>query len=321
MAADHWFLSIDGGGTKTDALLFHAEEFEGFRITGEGTNPNVYGESGIEALADLIFEAAKAASIQAGVVSGCVVGMAGISNPRYRTQIEDRLSETLPRATLKLTSDAELAHRNIWGNARGMTLIVGTGSIALGTDSRGNIRRSGGFGFQAGDEGSGYWLGKMLLAELIASERSTVDDILELRDQVVEIAGRKTFEDAVAFFSGVLESVARVAELGPIVLSFAEKRNLVASQIVSQGAEALASLIEDLWEKLELTGSETEIGISGSIIVESAFYRDVLKNQLPVELDSLRWVKSDFPPVYGGLLLSDLHISPEDYPRITIQHV
>lgn len=320
MGTDYWILSVDGGATKTDALLVNVGKLKGVLATGKGSNPNVYGKTGLVNLVNLIDDTLEAAKTSREGIRESIVGMAGISSPKYRGHIESQLASVLPEAGLILTSDAELAHRCIWGIAEGITLIVGTGSIALGTDPLGNVRRSGGLGYQTGDEGSGYWLGKMLLTELIASERSTADDVVQLKDQVLKASESTTFENAVAFFSGEERSVSRVASLALVALSSAEKGNILTTRMVSRGVEALASLIEDLAEKLGAKEGNLSLGVSGSVITESSFYRDLLKDQLLFQFDSVEWVRSDFLPVYGGLVLSKREIKPKEFSRITIDH-
>lgn len=321
METEGWVLSIDGGGTKTDLLLVDPGKLRGFFKTGGGTNPNVYGDHALSVLDCLLGDVVGYLDPDEESIDECIVGMAGISHPEYRPRIENKISSVLSGASLKLTSDAELAHRSIWGNSPGITLIVGTGSIALRTDREGALRRSGGFGYQVGDEGSGYWLGKSLLAELIVAERSEGGDVLQLMDTVQESSGKSTFEEAIAFFSAGEKSIARVAGLAIYVLSFAERGNVVATQIVYRGVEALGALIGELSEKLNGNATDVEIGISGSLISKSRYYRNMLEDELLLQFDSVKWVTSGFPPVFGGLVLSRNGILPDEFGRISIDHV
>jgi len=321
MGNNHQILSIDGGGTKTDLLLYDVEQYHGVLTTGEGINPNIYGEQGITTLVQLSVNLVKRVDLNIKNISECIIGMAGISNPKYREKIENRLSSTFPKTRLSFTSDAELAHRSIWGKKPGMTLIVGTGSIALGENKHGRLRRSGGLGYQVGDEGSGFWLGKVLLTELIVAERSVVEDVKELINLVLEHSHQTTFEDALNFLSFKKNHVSLVAGLVPDILSFAAKGNLIAHNIVQRGAEALGNLIEELINKLEIQNRQVTIGVSGSVITKSDYYRKMIEDQLLFLFDTVEWFFSDFPPVYGALVLSKQNISPEDFSRMKIEYV
>ncbi len=50
MVADDWVVSADGGGSSTDVLLANIPLKIALLKRGGGTNPNVYGDDGIERL-------------------------------------------------------------------------------------------------------------------------------------------------------------------------------------------------------------------------------------------------------------------------------
>ena len=316
-----WVLSVDGGATNTELLLVDVGKRQGLSTTGKGSNPNVYGEDGLETVDHLISSLLTKAGCPRQNLSECIVGMAGISNLKHRRKIEQKMSRTLPNAVLRLTSDAELAHRCIWGFDPGMTLVVGTGAIAVGVNSEGRFQRSGGFGYQLGDQGGAYWLGKTILRELITAERSTSDDVLELRDGVLDSLGQSQFEDALTLLSKGDESVTRVAGLAPVVLSFAEQGNLLASQVVGWGVDALAEMMEELDQSMQFGEDDARIGMGGSLIIKSDFYRGLITDNLLYRFKTVEWVRPDVPPVFGGLVLSDANILPKDFRDLTIDHV
>lgn len=53
----------------------------------------------------------------------------------------------------------------VYGKVKSVAINIasGTGSIALGKDSKGKTIRCGGWGDYIGDEGYAYWIGKKLL--------------------------------------------------------------------------------------------------------------------------------------------------------------
>ena len=310
MVADDWVVSADGGGSSTDVLLANIPLKTALLKRGGGTNPNVYGDDGIERLRKLMQKVLSETDVAAINVKTCVVGMAGISHPKYRPTLKQTCEALFPQASLQLISDAELAHRTIWGEGPGMTLIVGTGSIAVGEDKDGKLRRAGGFGFQSGDVGGGYWFGKSLLTELIAADRSNDDEIVELRQLVTDHFGVSSFEEALEKASGG-EGVSIVAGLTPEIFQLAENGNFIASQIVASGADGLRELVDELIEKIDFSG---DLGLHGSVITESHFYRTMLMNRL--EFDG--WRKADFPAVFGGLVAAGAAAEPEELVKFTV---
>ncbi|MDP6456066.1 MAG: BadF/BadG/BcrA/BcrD ATPase family protein [Candidatus Marinimicrobia bacterium] len=319
MANERWILSIDGGGSKTDLLLLDTIARRGFIVTGNGTNPNVYGQNGIRDLENLIGQVLSRASCDAADVEACVVGMAGISNRKYKPALETMLETTFAASDVNLTSDAELAHHSIWRGNPGITLIAGTGSIVIGIDSEGRLHRAGGVGFTAGDEGSGYWLGKSILTQLITNERSSDEDVVELKEAVSEFFGKTEFEEVLQSVSLLRGTVSSVAAVAPIVLSIAESENFLASQVVSHGAEKLAEMVEEVSEKMGLKAESLSLGCCGSLIKQSLFYRDQVEEFLLLSYADVEWVTDDHLPVFGGLALMDTDI--DEWSQLDIEHV
>src|SRR2546425_5698441 len=56
-------------------------------------------------------------------------------------------------------ADAEIALSTAFADGTGIIVSAGTGSIAYARDPAGQLHRAGGYGWQLGDEGGGYWLG------------------------------------------------------------------------------------------------------------------------------------------------------------------
>lgn len=62
--------------------------------------------------------------------------------------------------SVSVYSDVELGHHAVLGSRPGVTLVAGTGSMAIKRDARGRWVRAGGLGPRRGDEGSGWWIGR-----------------------------------------------------------------------------------------------------------------------------------------------------------------
>jgi len=93
---------------------------------------------------------------------------AGMEDEKVRNQIRELFQRYLRPEHLEIAHDLLGAARSVWKNERGLVAILGTGSI-VGYYSEGIIqKRSGGYGYLIGDEGSGFDLGKRLLRLLLS---------------------------------------------------------------------------------------------------------------------------------------------------------
>jgi len=153
-----YFIGIDGGGTSTRCRLADA----GGTVLGEGRAGPSGLSLGVEpawaAIDSAVAEALAAARLGADILGGAVLaaGLAGSETPDRRSAFLDRAG---PYARVVLASDGHAAVLGAHGGGPGAIVIVGTGTGGHALCADGSARRVGGWGFPAGDEGSGAWIG------------------------------------------------------------------------------------------------------------------------------------------------------------------
>lgn len=150
------FLSIDGGGTKTEALLADT----GGNIWGigraAGSNPFSVGkEAACKNVTDAINSALLAE--RAKDVNAAWLFIPGFSQC---------LPLMLPFETIFLGDDAA-AYYGAIGEPNGIAVLAGTGSFAVSYDECGQMTSVGGWGHMLGDEGSGYDVGRRAVRHVL----------------------------------------------------------------------------------------------------------------------------------------------------------
>lgn len=152
------YLGLDGGGTGCRAIV--ADER---RLLGRGeagaANPRAVGEARAwrhihSAVDQALGQAGLGAEFKPSL-HACF-GLAGVGRPLDHSAF---LAVPHPFASLRLETDVHIALVGALGDEFGALLAVGTGSIIYGIDVQGGRYRVGGWGFPAGDEGGGAWLG------------------------------------------------------------------------------------------------------------------------------------------------------------------
>ena len=159
--AIQYLAAVDGGGTSTRARVWHRG---GVRV-GEGRA----GASGLmqgsaQAWGHIAraVELAVADKLQADwpaatpLNTALGLGLAGANNPVWAQHF---LQTDPGYAQVALHSDAVTALHGAHDGAAGALVIFGTGAIGVVQDFQGVLRTVGGWGFPAGDEGSGADLG------------------------------------------------------------------------------------------------------------------------------------------------------------------
>jgi beta-N-acetylhexosaminidase len=151
------FLAVDGGGTKTVAVLVDADGNERGRGHAGAANARAVGH---EAALAQVRRAIDAAFREAGAAAPCAatwLGLAGIDTPADVEALRPHVADLAHR--VMLTNDAELLLGAL-DDAIGVALVAGTGAVALGRDAAGGTARASGWGHIIGDEGSGYAIGQ-----------------------------------------------------------------------------------------------------------------------------------------------------------------
>ncbi|WP_341906413.1 hypothetical protein [Fluviicola taffensis] len=95
---------------------------------------------------------------------------AGCSSESVQAEMRTLLSQ-LGFSEVTIYPDTLAACRALYGNSAGWVAILGTGSILVRYDGSNVIDRVGGYGSLIGDEGSGFYFGKLLVQYLLRSEQ------------------------------------------------------------------------------------------------------------------------------------------------------
>lgn len=98
----------------------------------------------------------------AGSLTRAGAGIAGYDSAaaEEKAEVSHTLRVALPRARVRVASDARTAHLGAFRGEPGALLVAGTGAVALAVDLAGTSYRAGGLGPVLGDEGSGGWIGR-----------------------------------------------------------------------------------------------------------------------------------------------------------------
>jgi N-acetylglucosamine kinase-like BadF-type ATPase len=292
------YLGIDAGGSHTTALLAD----ESLRILARVDGPaSAMRPGGAAISAAIIGETARRAAEQAGVplpADRMAVGAAGAGRATEQKDLREALLALGIARSVRVLGDGEAALWSAFGNAPGMLLSAGTGSIGYARDATGALHRVGGYGWQMGDEGGGYWLGRRGLAAAGAT-RDGRSEGSTLGARLLSALGLRDFDDIVRW--AATATPAQIAGLAPHVLNAAVEGEMVAREALEEGATALADLARALVGHFP-TGAPTSLALGGGLLREGSPLRAALRQALrdvPVTL-----VPTAVDPAAGALRLA-----------------
>lgn len=103
---------------------------------------------------------------------------AGCGSAEKRALTKEALTELFPEAEIQVKDDMIAAARALCGHEAGIACILGTGANSCFYDGDKRVDHVASLGYVLGDEGSGAYLGKVLLADYL---RNDLPDILTER--------------------------------------------------------------------------------------------------------------------------------------------
>jgi N-acetylmuramic acid 6-phosphate etherase len=245
-------LGLDGGGSKTLALLADAKGSVIGRGSAGASNYQNIGEMAAWAALDTAIAAAFAdAGLEQSTVDAVGLGLAGVDRPEDRALFEGWAAGRFGGAPVVIANDAELVLAAGTPDDWGVALISGTGSIVFGRSPNGEMARAGGWGHIMSDEGSGYAIGVEALRAVMAAFDGR-GPATSLTGAVLAHWSLKTPPDLVGRVYRESDGTADIATLAALVDAAAEDGDVVALHILRAAGRELAITVEAVVRRLAL---------------------------------------------------------------------
>ena len=160
-----FIIGVDGGGTKTDYLLFTTEgEWVDSLHVGSRSHeklPGGFAEVEKTVLIDLETLLAKN-SINKSQIEAAVFGLAGIDTPAQLAQITEIIGKSGLNNFI-VANDSVLGIKAGCPSGIGICSINGTGTVVTGINESGEIQQIGGVGYASGDSAGGVYIASMVI--------------------------------------------------------------------------------------------------------------------------------------------------------------
>jgi N-acetylglucosamine kinase-like BadF-type ATPase len=321
LSNERYYLGIDAGGTQTLALLIASDG----HVAGWGSGgPANHVTVGIAQAKEAISQAVDAALQNVPTIPVAVaLGSAGLEQTGSLDEALSLLPVCLHHARIVFDTDGMMALEGALGGKPGVVVAAGTGSIAMGRDAMGNMTYAGGWGWRAGDEGSAYWLGQQALMLVFRSADGRAPttaltqalltatgcaDCIALRDWLY--APERTTSD--------------IAHLSPYVDQVAQRGDMEATLLLTQGAQELATAALAVVRRLALP-SHSLVSMTGGV-----FRSHQIRERFQVELEQAGQLQLQLPilPPSGGAALHAWRVGQQaesiwqiDIPRSAVENL
>ncbi|MEV8468438.1 BadF/BadG/BcrA/BcrD ATPase family protein [Fluviibacterium sp. DFM31] len=236
---EYQICAVDGGGTGCRAVIGRSDGEILARAAGGPANYTTNPIQATENLRKAVDQALSLAGSGALPLERTVahVGLAGI-------MCEDdsqALAAQLPFAHCSVSDDRLTSALGGLGDRNGALLAIGTGSFAAGRRGA-SVRFLGGYGFKAGDQASGAWLGRELLCHTLLA----CDGLAEPSDLTRAVFAR--FDEKIhrlATYSATSDP-SQFASFAPQIVEAAGDGDPVGQKVMRDGAAYLNAALDAL---------------------------------------------------------------------------
>lgn len=236
-----YFIAIDGGGTKTDGVLFRRDGTVLSHCVGGASCPTSIGvEHAASVLTHFVINLVNEAGLSCDEIKTVYAGVAGCGIAKIGNCLSLSLKSWFPSSrNVACGSDVTNALNCGIYSEDGMALVCGTGSALL-VRSGDKLRQIGGWGYLLGDEGSGFDLGKMAFKAALrffdgCGEKTVLYELMS--DKMM-----CPIQEAIdLIYSGGKRYIASFA---PVLFDAIQENDTVAWQILKSGAGKLRKMLE-----------------------------------------------------------------------------
>ncbi len=266
MTHTQFILGVDGGGSKTMALLSDsAGQVMGRGVAGPSNQQVVGFERACAAVESAIMAAFADAQCEPQPVAAICLGLAGVDRPEDHQRFNAWANTCWPAVKLTIANDATLVLAAGTPDGWGLALVSGTGSISYGRDAQGRYARAGGWGYLLGDEGSSYAIGLAALQAVTRAADGRAAPTM-LTDVVLNHWELSTPQALIGHVYGGQLAPITIAGLAMLVEETAAAGDAVAQAIIAQACHESALALQAVARQLELP-TPTPCALAGGLLL------------------------------------------------------
>jgi N-acetylglucosamine kinase-like BadF-type ATPase len=259
------YLGVDGGGTRTRAILMDESQ----KIISEGSdgasNPLRVGvDKAVENIFQAVDQACDKANLSHSDIAAAEFGIAGVRREDIRMSLKRRLLETMYTRALDVVPDTEIALYGATEGKAGLVVIAGTGSNCLGQNDKGERAAAGGWGPLAGDEGGAAGIARRAL-QAIAKASDGRGRETELSEKAVNYFRVQNVEDVGTAIYAANMTNERIAGFARCVIEAAKDRDKVAVALIEEAGHELGIAATAVVKKLKLQKKKFVVSYVGGI--------------------------------------------------------
>jgi N-acetylglucosamine kinase-like BadF-type ATPase len=299
-----YVIGVDGGGTKTTALLVGLDGTVLAEFAAGPTNLQTVGvQQSARIIFDLIAQCCEKEQAESELLQSVVIGVAGAGRASDKAELVDALlgiglKKKFPLKNVVVEADVRVALEAAFAAKPGIVVVAGTGSIALYRTEDGQLLRAGGWGKILGDEGGGYSLAKDALNMVMRQFDGRCEKTL-LTKKAFEHFGVATSEELIP---KIYRDHADIADFAPKVIEAVVERDRVAHIVMLKNANEIVELVRVLTMKVR-PKNKLPVALMGGLLESETVYLKMVKEKIIGSLPNVVVQKPKFPAAFGAAII------------------
>ncbi|WP_233879412.1 N-acetylglucosamine kinase [Virgibacillus halodenitrificans] len=299
-----YYLGIDGGGTKTKAII----TTEKGKVIAEAlvgaTNPNSVPEETVKLrFQNLFSQLWTQSNLHIKDIRQVFAGMSGVSRQASKQKMKQLLSVILEKyENISVDNDAVTALYSGSFGKPGIVQISGTGSITYGVNSDGEYGRVGGWGHFIDEKGSGFSIGRDALQAAFKAldERRTLPLLGEF---ILEHFHEKELTDVIPHVYQAADVKVEIASLSRLVFKAADQGDELALSIVKQQGKEIGKSISRLIDnQFKKEKQAIPVVLAGGIFNRVDLFQETMEQTLKLLGKEVHFIMPEIDPAGGAVV-------------------
>jgi len=307
-----YILGVDGGGTKTAALI---ADIKGNHMAESESGSSNYKSIGVKSAKENINNAVISVIENLGlrnkhklIFKSTCFGLAGNDSNEdtkiYKEIIfNDVIEKYLDRNKIIICNDTRIGLAAGSDSKNGVMIICGTGSNCYGINEQGREAKVNGWDYILGDEGSGYEIGIKALRALMRAYDGRGESTL-LSKTVLEDLNIKNISELIKWAYSDYFSKDRVAAIAKTVCKTAEMGDKISKKILKEEADEAIISVKTVVDKLGLADKEFDLVFVGNVFKCEKYFKSVLMRKLKSKFTKINFKYLTKRPVEGAIKLA-----------------
>ena len=255
------YLLVDGGKSKTKAVIIDSSGFEIAKSLGPGLE--IIGSvNGYERVINSL-RATFDQLPEVGRFAGVAFGLNGAQAPSESADLAAKAISSLVKADrFTITSDVVMNYLGAIGNQPGIVVAAGTGAVVMAISRQGIPYRIDGDGPLIADRGSGFDIGRQGL-KIAAMVDDGLPGSTALHRAMIQRFG--TLENTVNSVYGAVSPIELVASFSRSVAEAAKEGDEISIEILRCAAQDLALNVQAAARRSKLEGGPISYSTAGGI--------------------------------------------------------